>query len=191
MEKLNSAGVIVILYSPSFAMTDYCQKELQIALSRKASGQAKVFIVRIRPCELQQEVALYQIRPTKGRSISTERDHDAALSEIAAEIRRELQPGPRGAYYGSEMEPVPARNRGRLVAKLCDRQTQENAFGYAFELALTEYGPSPQIYFIPGQEGQCHASLVERFIRRVEEISGRARQAGNLEGPGQDDSLAL
>ncbi|MBI4908531.1 MAG: CHAT domain-containing protein [Acidobacteria bacterium] len=75
------------------------------------------------------------------------------------------RPDPHSAVAESPRPP----NRGRLVAKLCDRRAQEGAFSMAFEKALAEHPATPQLYFITGEEGQCHESLVERLIHRVDE----------------------
>ncbi|HYL77850.1 MAG TPA: adenylate/guanylate cyclase domain-containing protein [Bryobacteraceae bacterium] len=56
-------------------------------------------------------------------------------------------------------------NLGRLVAKMCDRRAQEEDFRDSFLHAL-ERGV-PQIYFVGGEEGQCHESLVQRLIDRA------------------------
>jgi class 3 adenylate cyclase len=63
-------------------------------------------------------------------------------------------------------------NLGQLVAKMCNRRTQEAEFNDTFLDGLERLPDSPQIYFILGEEGQCHESLVERLIDRVDRSRG-------------------
>jgi serine/threonine protein kinase len=74
--------------------------------------------------------------------------------------------------------PHGTRNLGRLVAKMCNRRTQEAEFRDTFLDGLERLSGLPQIYFILGDEGQCHESLIERFI----DLVGRSRCA---EGQGE------
>jgi hypothetical protein len=69
-------------------------------------------------------------------------------------------------------------NLGRLVAKLCDRQAQEEEFRERFRRILGENPGSPQVFFIPGEEGQCHESLVERLVHRAEELTAAESSTG-------------
>lgn len=57
-------------------------------------------------------------------------------------------------------------NRGGLIPKMCNRGPQDNAFRVLFPIAK-----EPQVYFVPGIEGDSHESLVERLKYRVEQRS--------------------
>jgi hypothetical protein len=50
---------------------------------------------------------------------------------------------------------------------MCDRRAQEEDFRDTFLEALEQHSSAPQIYFVTGEEGQCHESLVERLIDRA------------------------
>ena len=63
--------------------------------------------------------------------------------------------------------PSSEPNFGRLVAKMCDRRAQEEDFRDTFLNSVERDRGAPQIYFIFGEEGQCHESLVERLIDRA------------------------
>jgi serine/threonine protein kinase len=60
----------------------------------------------------------------------------------------------------------PARNLylGSHSAKLCDRSRQVNDFMDFFVSNISKRGGVPQVYFIRGEETECHDSLVERLI---------------------------
>jgi class 3 adenylate cyclase len=77
--------------------------------------------------------------------------------QIPSKVRR----GTTGMSSGAEP------NLGRMVSKMCDRRTQEEDFRDTFLDALERYRETPQIYFITGEEGQCHESLVQRLIDRA------------------------
>jgi serine/threonine protein kinase len=70
-------------------------------------------------------------------------------------------------------------NVGRLVASLCDRRAQEDEFRDRFVDALERGAGVPQVFFITGEEGQCHETLVQRLVDRIDrsiarETAGRA-----------------
>lgn len=90
IRELKAAGVIVILWSPAYARTQSCKQQLSIAIERNRSGAAKVFLIHLRPCEFQANLAAFIIRPSKDRAVSSEPDQDAALLRIVKEIRQEL-----------------------------------------------------------------------------------------------------
>lgn len=79
---------------------------------------------------------------------------------------RNMPPGPRSMPVRdpSNMEP----NTGRLVPKLCNRRTQEDEFKHFFISSFQTLPGIPQVYVSHGCEGECHESLVERFLHRVE-----------------------
>jgi serine/threonine protein kinase len=66
--------------------------------------------------------------------------------------------------FGAEDRP----NLGRLVAGLCDRQAQEDEFRDRLLDALDSCPGIPQAFFITGEEGQCHETLVQRLVDRVD-----------------------
>ena len=86
---------------------------------------------------------------------------------------------PTRIRIGRQSAPSTEPNLGRLVAKLCNRRAQEDDFYHTFLDALEQHCGCPQIYLVPGDEGQCHESLVERLIYRV-----------GLSTPLRDDSAA-
>jgi serine/threonine protein kinase len=70
--------------------------------------------------------------------------------------------------FDSEDRP----NLGRLVAGLCDRQAQEDEFRDQFLDAIERCPGVPQVFFITGEEGQCHETLVQRLVDRVDRSIG-------------------
>lgn len=153
MSKLSEAGVIVLLYSASFAATDYCQKELKIALARKRKGEAKVWVVRVRPCELQSDAEFFQVRPAKGGAISTAPSPDQAMQEVAAEIRKALEKGPaaKGAALSHESLPY-----------LYNRSDQEEAIQKLIE-DNTARAKRPLVLLWSGAEREEHTQFHERL----------------------------
>jgi hypothetical protein len=77
-------------------------------------------------------------------------------SQTPSKMRRDI-----GMSSGAEP------NLGRLVSKMCDRRAQEEDFRDTLLNALQQNPGAPQVYFITGEEGQCHESLVERLIDRA------------------------
>jgi serine/threonine protein kinase/DNA-binding winged helix-turn-helix (wHTH) protein len=95
---------------------------------------------------------------------------DAAQSTILKalsykETERHRQP----AEFGRDLTQALTRHQeyeprlGRLVPKMCNRRLQEDKFKVFFFSNFSEHPGLPQVYLIPGQEGDCHESLIERL----------------------------
>ena len=78
----------------------------------------------------------------------------------------------RAITDGFSSATIDRPNLGRLVAGLCDRQIQEDEFRDHFLDALERSPGAPQVFFITGEEGQCHDSLVQRLIHRIDRSAG-------------------
>ena len=81
------------------------------------------------------------------------------------------QPGPPPAGLRTANQEL---NVGRLVAKMCNRRAQEDAFSHFFLSNMEQRPGVPQCFLIHGEEGACHESLVQRLLYRVEGFA-RAR----------------
>jgi len=79
-------------------------------------------------------------------------------------------------HRASDRQEVRSRSprAGRLVAKFCNRRSQEDDFRAFFQKHTTDPGKSPLFVFLHGQEGSCHESLVERLIYWVERTTGNS-----------------
>lgn len=72
-------------------------------------------------------------------------------------------------------------NLGPLVSKMCDRGGQTARFMDFFQAALKQHRGAAQIYFIHGEERECHDSFVERLT--CTQIKGYAeKQWGEQRG---------
>jgi len=85
------------------------------------------------------------------------------FTEEFGNSQRPLKMRRSAASMSSGAEP----NLGRLVHKMCDRRAQEEDFRDTLLNALEQNPGMSQVYFITGEEGQCHDSLVERLIDRL------------------------
>jgi len=86
---------------------------------------------------------------------------------------------------------------GRLIPNTCDRTVQEGKFRKSFTSNIKERPETQQIYLLPGEERECHDSLVERLMFTVIEKYA-ARKLGEqnaaviswkLEWPHEDDLI--
>jgi serine/threonine protein kinase len=88
--------------------------------------------------------------------------------------------------------PSVRAHAGRLVSKTCDRWAQVNEFDSFLRKSRAASPGTPQIYLLPGEEGDAHDSLLERLIhttlsRFAEEIGGVERgSVGRLRTPWPD-----
>ena len=88
-EKIEEAGIILLLISADFLASEYCYgKELQRAIERHDSRQAKIVPVIVRPVDWQQTpFAKLKALPKDGQAVTLWKNQDEAWSQVAKEIR--------------------------------------------------------------------------------------------------------
>jgi internalin A len=91
-ENLERADVVLLLLSPDFIASDYCRKEMEIALQREAAGQTCVVPIIARPCGWAHlPVQANQALPKDGRPVAgagNEQGHrDTAWLEVEDGVR--------------------------------------------------------------------------------------------------------
>jgi internalin A len=95
-DNLQRASIVLLLLSPDFIASDYCRKEMEIALQREAAGQTRVMPVIVRPCGWQHlPVQANQALPKDGKPVADaghEQGHrDTAWVQVEDGIRRTLK----------------------------------------------------------------------------------------------------
>ncbi len=87
---------MLLLLSPDFIASDYCCKEMEIALQREAAGQARVVPIIGRPCDWRRlKVQANQALPKDGKPVADaghEQGHrDATWVQVEDGMRRVLK----------------------------------------------------------------------------------------------------
>jgi tetratricopeptide (TPR) repeat protein len=92
-EHLEQAAIILLLISADFLNSDYCyEAEMKRALQRYEQGEARVVPIIVRPCNWQDSpFAGLQYLPYNGHPITTQKNRDAAWTEIVRNIRRLIE----------------------------------------------------------------------------------------------------
>jgi TIR domain len=90
---LNTASVILLLISADFLASDYCYGiEMQQALQRHESGQARVVPVLLCPVDWQgAPFEKFKALPSNGKPITLWRNRDAAFADVVQGIRTALE----------------------------------------------------------------------------------------------------
>jgi hypothetical protein len=165
LPKLDSAGVILVLLSPNFANSRYCQKvELPRAIARKEGGEALVFFVLARQYSIEQSVSRFQILPSTTQSLKQIRDRDTALATIATQIRAALEdfhPASRQTPWSS---PVVNRALPPYLPYLCNRTEQEDSLQLLCDEQATR-SHRPLVFLLAGPHQECHEAFHERIAR--------------------------
>lgn len=88
-DKLEGAGIILLLVSPDFIASDYCYDvEMARAMEKHRSGSARVIPVIVRPCDWHSApFGRLRALPNDGKAISTHANRDEAFLEVAQAIR--------------------------------------------------------------------------------------------------------
>src|SRR5512135_3071715 len=110
-ERLDAAGVILLLVSPDFIASDYCyDQEMTRALERHDKGEARVIPVIPRPVDNWQAAPFAKLvaAPTDRRPVTSWPNRDEAFSDVAGHIRRAatLARGPRRKFPAMAASPT-------------------------------------------------------------------------------------
>lgn len=111
------------------------------------------------PDDMWRRQQSFRARINKDQIRATFRDPDGLARAVVSAIHN---------WEKTQRSPsMPDRgpNLGSLVARMCDRQVQENDFADFFREQLRLRRGAPQIYLIHGEESECPWSLVERLSR--------------------------
>lgn len=151
-ERLESSRLFLLLVSPDFLASDYCvEREMERALERHRSGDARVVPIIVEPCDwTSTPLRDLKALPQDGKPISDWTNENKALLDIVQELRRVLDAEqiPRAFERGeSTVRAAPAqagarRYRVKRDFDEIDRSDfREAAFGVMrdyFERAVAE-----------------------------------------------------
>ena len=87
--QLRNANIIIQLVSADYLASDFCMKELEIAIERDKSSEAVLIPIIVRPC-LWQTTSLgkIQVLPPEGKPVSSWQNEDEAFAMVVEGIRR-------------------------------------------------------------------------------------------------------
>lgn len=93
MDQLHSADIVLLLISSEFLASDYCYKEMNIALEREKKGQAQVIPIVLRHCNWEDSPFSHlNVLPVGGFPVTDSKwkNQDEAYSNVVKEIKRLL-----------------------------------------------------------------------------------------------------
>lgn len=92
-DRLESAGIILLLVSPGFIASEYCYgKEMTRAMERHTEGSARVIPIIMKPCDWEGlPFSKLQGLPKGGKPVNTWNNQDQALLDAAKGIRRAVE----------------------------------------------------------------------------------------------------
>ena len=109
---LESAQIILLLISADFLASDYCYNvEMQCALGRHSTGEARVIPVILRPVDWQHDSTLSSLHalPTDGKPVTnwpSSPHYDTAFENIAQGIRQIVEDLRNGQYKPKQLAPA-------------------------------------------------------------------------------------
>ena len=121
--ELNTADIILLLISPAFMASDYCwSKEMQWAIARHSTGEARVIPILLKPTPGWETTPLgaLQALPTMAKPITTWTNRDQAFANIAKGINNVIQQTQHEEKY-----PIQEYGLAFDYYTLMDVQTQE------------------------------------------------------------------
>ena len=147
-------GLAVIAYEMVTGRVPFnAETSLELYGTQMAGVQVRPKSLRPGLPEEAESSILKALQPAEGNRHPT-------IGEFVQELVQGLRmaKGPAG-FLKSERDP----HFGRLVAKMCDRRSQEDEFR-AFLARCAIRHPGLVVFcLVHGDEGECHESLVERF----------------------------
>jgi hypothetical protein len=184
--RLEAADLILLLVSPSFLASEYCQIEMGIALKHPG---ARVAPIILRPCAWKRVVGHLQALP-RGHELLREKDLDGAFAELAGTIEkmiedpssRQAQPAPTARWsQGLERQSrlLEAAIKRRVFVGLATEVLvmicRERSGGLRAHVKTGRFSPSA---------GDVRSAPVEiEFPVRAEGALGSLRLSIRLEGP--------
>ena len=91
--KINEADIILLLISPDFMVSQYCNEvEVPLAMERHKAGEASVIPIIIHPAKWKKaSFARLQALPKDGKPISSWLNRDEAFLDVEEGIRRAIE----------------------------------------------------------------------------------------------------
>jgi hypothetical protein len=96
-EEIAAADIILLLVSPSFIASRYCQKELLLAIELRDTGKSLPIPIILKPCDWPSVFNLPRYKPqalprgNKPVSGGAWKNHDVAYTAIAQELRATVE----------------------------------------------------------------------------------------------------
>ncbi|HEU5381650.1 MAG TPA: toll/interleukin-1 receptor domain-containing protein [Ktedonobacteraceae bacterium] len=146
--ELNISDIILLLISSAFMASDYCwSKEMQWAIARHATGEARVIPILLKPTPAWETTPLgaLQALPTDARPITTWSNQDEALADIVCGLRKVMK-----KIQGEDRYPV--------------QEYQVNVQIYAYETFQNEKRQKD----MPAQEEAFHQA--EQWVEALSQI---------------------
>ena len=120
-QHLETASIILLLISPDFLASDYCYNmEMQRAVARHESGEARVIPILLRPCDWHgTPFGQLQCLPRDGKAVTTWRNRDEAFLDIAQGLRGAIEQQTSSArLVPPPLSSVARQNRLRLLKRV-------------------------------------------------------------------------
>ena len=91
-ERLEASGLFLLLVSPDFLASDYCvEREMERALERHRSGDARVVPIVVEPCDwTSTPLRGLKALPEDGKPVSEWTNENKAFLDVVQELRRVL-----------------------------------------------------------------------------------------------------
>ena len=92
-ERLETSGLFLLLVSPDFLASDYCvEREMERALERHRSGEARVVPIIVEPCDwTSTPLRKLKALPRDGEPVSNWPNENNAYLDVVQELRRVLE----------------------------------------------------------------------------------------------------
>jgi predicted helicase len=179
-KHLQSAHIILLLVSPAFIASDYCDSiEVTQALKREEAGEARVIPVILRPCDWESApFGKLQALPKKAKPVTIWPNRDSAFTDIAKGIRKAI-----GDLNGKMQEALP-KSEDTVKKQVKD----EKKIGGRKK--MTDITTAPEMPTIPTTPMTLGSSAlkpaISRYYKSLKELEGRADYELALRGAFQN-----
>lgn len=159
-EAINAASLLLLIFSSSANGSRHVLAEVQLAFN----NAMPIIPLRIEDSSPTGAMKYLLSHSQWFDAFSPSPIQPHHIEQLVNIINQHLNASPADSPPSAAVRPSAAPNCGAQLYKFCDRDSQENKFIEQFNKYRKEQPGRPQLYFIHGEDGECHDSFVERLM---------------------------
>jgi hypothetical protein len=163
--RLHQSDIILLLLSNNFNNSNYCMKEVEVALKRHSKGEARVIPIILTPALKISALSQLQALPRGEKPLSTgTKVNLTRLLEVSERIQEEIEHiCSNGGSSESQRSPAVLEASQTVLAQLCNRVEQDRQIREAWQRHFATVPRRPFVCLVHGSVLEDHAGYRKRL----------------------------